>query len=214
MMSIKDFQNEYNIHFTLKHTGKMSGMASLSTSVIENKRCQARAKVAGSICEKCFAANMFKRYGQGFTDCFAKNTEVLTSHVIPVREWPVLNCKVFRLESFGDIQNIIQVINYFNLCKANKGTTFALWTKNPDIIAAAITAGEIKPKNLIIIQSSSFINKAENKRYDFIDKVFTVYSKEYISENNVNITCGARNCLECGRCYTRRTSDIVSEQLK
>ena len=213
-MMIKEFSEKYGIHFTLKHTGKMNGMASLSTSVVENPICAARAKVKGSICEKCFAAAMMRRYGKEFRDCFRNNTEILTSTIIPVKEWPLINYRVFRFEPFGDLQNEIQVINYFNFAKRNPQTTFALWSKNPEFINKAIEAGNKKPKNLIIIQSSCFINKADEKKYDFIDKVFTVYDKKYIKENNVEINCGARNCLECGRCYSKRTGSEVREQLK
>lgn len=213
-ISIKEFEKKTGIHFTLNHTGKMSGMASLSTSVAENPICKERSKVKGSICEKCFAAAMMKRYGKEFRDCFKKNTEVLTSQIIPVSEWPLINYRIFRLESFGDIQNSIQVENYFNFAKRNPGTTFALWTKNPVFIKEAIENGNSKPKNLIIIQSSCFINKADEKKYNFIDKVFTVYDKKFISENKIDINCGARNCLECGRCYSKRTADDVREQLK
>lgn len=213
-MTIKNFEKKYGIHFTLNHTGKMYGMASLSTSVVENPICAKRAKVKGSICEKCFANNMFKMYGESFRDCFKKNTEVLTTTIIPVRDWPIINYRIFRLEAFGDLQNSIQVENYFNFCKRNPGTTFALWTKNPYFIYEAIRNGNSKPKNLIIIQSSCFINKEDKKSFGFIDKVFTVYSKPYIKENNISINCGARNCLECGRCYSKRTSSEVREQLK
>lgn len=212
--TIKMFEKKYGIHFTLNHTGKMTGMASLSTSVIENPICAARARVPGSICEKCFAAAMMKRYGDDFRDCFKKNTEVLTNTIIPVKEWPLLNYRVFRLESFGDLQNAIQVINYFNFARRNPKTVFALWTKNPRFIDEAIRNGNRKPKNIIIIQSSCFIDKEDEKAFDFIDKVFTVYSKPYIKENNVEINCGARNCLECGRCYSKRTGSVVREQLK
>lgn len=211
---IISFEKKYGIHFTTKHTGKMAGMASLSTSVVENPICRKRAQIKGSICEKCFAAAMFARYNDTFRDCFKKNTEVLTNQIIPVKEWPIINYRVFRFESFGDLQNATQVHNYFNFAKRNPGTMFALWTKNSEFIAAAIASGNKKPKNMVIIQSSCFINKADTKRYDFIDKVFTVYDKKYIQENNISINCGARNCLECGRCYSKRTGTEVREQLK
>lgn len=215
MNTMKEFSAKYGVHFTERHTGKMDGMASLSTSVIENPICRARAKVPGSICKECFATAMFKRYGDSFSDCFRKNTEVLTNIIIPVEEWPVVNYAYFRLESFGDLQNVNQVINYFNFAKANKRTTFALWTKNPEFIRKAIEAGHKKPKNLIIIQSSCFINKTDEAAGDFIDKVFTVYDKETIKENNVAINCGARNCLKCRRCYTKKAGiEQIREQLK
>ena len=214
MMKLKDFEKKYGIHFTMNHTGKMKGMQSLSTSVIENPICRERAKVKGSICEKCFAAQMFQRYGEGFKDCFKRNTEVLTGTIIPVEDMPILNAAYFRLESFGDLQNETQVINYFNLAKANERTVFALWTKNPVFIDRVIKAGHRKPKNMIIILSSCFINKEDPIKYDFIDKVFTVYDKQFIREHDVNITCGARNCLTCRRCYSKRTGKRVREQLK
>ena len=213
-MTMKEFYTKWGIHFTMKHTGKMEGMQSLSTSVILNPICAERAKVKGSICEKCFAEQMFRRYGDDFRDCFAKNTEILTTVVIPVKDWPIVNAAFFRLESFGDLNNETQVINYFNFAKANPHTTFALWTKNPVFIDRATKAGHRKPKNLIIILSSCFINKEDEIRYDFIDKVFTVYDKQFIREHDVKITCGARHCLSCRRCYSKRTGKQVREQLK
>ena len=153
------------------------------------------------------------------SDVLERNTEILTKDLIPVDKWPALNARFFRFESFGDIQNGIQVENYFNFCLANPKTSFAIWTKNPGLIDKVIKAGREKPKNLIIIYSSPYIDKPVNtdkyiKCYPFIDKVFTVYSKEYIKENNIDINCGARSCLECGRCYSKRTGKEVREQLK
>lgn len=218
-MRIKEFEKKHGVHFTLNHTGKMSGMASLSTSVIENPLCAKRARIKGSICEKCFAANMMKMYGDSFRDCFKHNTDVLTSVIIPVKEWPVINYRVFRLEAFGDIQNTTQVANYFNFAKRNPGTVFALWTKNPLIVAQAIADGHKKPRNMVIIFSSPMVNAKVNtetlfKVFPFIDKVFTVYDKKHVKENDIVINCGARNCLECGRCYSKRTGKEVREQLK
>ena len=94
-----------------------------------------------------------------------------------------------------------------------------MWTKNPGLIDKVIKAGREKPKNLIIIYSSPYIDKPVNvdtyiKCYPFIDKVFTVYSKEYIRDHKIDINCGARSCLECGRCYSKRTGKEVREQLK
>ena len=157
---------------------------------------------------------MAKRYGKGFQDKYKANTDILTTTIIPVKEWPLINALMFRLESFGDLNNEIQVINYFNFCNRNKNVKFALWTKNPEFIDKAIKAGHKKPKNLVIVQSSSFVNVKEEKKFDFVDKVFTVYDKNYIRQNNVKINCGARNCFECGRCYSKKTTDDIKEQLK
>ena len=214
-MTINAFMKETGLHFTMNHTGKMEGMVSISTSVRENKNCQQRAKVAGSICEKCFADKMIDRY-PALERCLKGNTEILTTKEIPVNEWPLLNVAFFRFESFGDLNNKTQVVNYFNLCKRNKHVTFALWTKNPFFIYEAIKAGNEKPGNLIVIVSSPMINEvcdAYLKAFPFIDKIFTVYDKQ--TAKTVNINCGARHCLSCLRCYTKTDSvEYVNEILK
>lgn len=218
-MTIKEFEKKYHIRICTDHSGKMENMISLSTSVLENEHCQNRARIKGSICEKCFARAMAERYGNNFKDKYKTNTEILTSIIIPANDWFDINALYLRLESFGDLNNMIQVVNYFNFAKHNKKTVFALWTKNLQYINQAITAGYKKPKNMIIIYSSPMINAKVNteklfKIYPFIDKVFTVYDGKYISKNNIVVNCGARNCFTCGQCYSKRTSKEICEKLK
>lgn len=63
IITIRSFEKETGIHFTINHTGKMEGMQSLSTSCVCNPVCIARMKDSNSICSHCFAAAMHKRYG-------------------------------------------------------------------------------------------------------------------------------------------------------
>lgn len=201
---------------TWNHSGKMSGMVSLSTSPLENPYCMNRCKNENSICSHCFSMNLQKMRKE-LKEKLIRNTELLTKTVIPVNEMPLLNVCYFRLESFGDIQNVTQVHNYFNLCKRNKGTTFALWTKNPFVIKNALASGLKKPGNLIVIYSSPMMNTATNLErlqsvFPFVDKIFTVYDKEH--SKDVNINCGANHCLSCLRCYKKRTTAVINEQLK
>ena len=197
------------LHITEKMTGKMEGMMSLSTSCRTNPFCIKHAAVKGSICEKCYAQIQMKRY-TNMSPCFERNAEVLTDSVIPVEYLPVINAAYFRLESFGDLINTTQVVNYFNLCKKNPRTSFALWTKNPQLIAPV--ANE-KPDNLQIVLSSIMINQIVDNKYPFVDKIFTVYDKETIDRDHVNINCGARKCLECLKCYTKGET-VINEKLK
>ena len=200
---------------TTKHSGKMAGMISLSTAASVNPICAARAKDPESVCAHCYALAMLERYNN-LEKKEIRNYSLLEKEIYPVEAMPKVNAALFRLEAFGDLGNTNQAANYFNLAKANKRTTFALWTKNPHIIAEMMkTTGIKKPSNLIIIYSSPKVNEPTTDmmdRYDFIDKVFTVYDKAHAE--SVNINCGARNCLECGRCYSKRTSAIVNELLK
>lgn len=190
------------VHYTMNHTGKMAGMQSLSTSCLENPYCRAYAKDPNKICSKCYAERQMG-YQTSMKGCFAKNTEILTTHRLTWDEIPLINACMFRFESFGDIQNVLQVINYFNICHKNPNVNFALWTKNPAFIDMAINLYyEEKPKNLQIVMSSHFINvKANISKFPFVDKVFTVCTKEYAEANGIEINCGSNLCLSCGKCY-------------
>ena len=203
------------LHITQKHTGKMEGMQSLSTSTLVNPYCIKRAEVKGSICSHCYAQRMTKAY-KALNTRLEENTLELTTAIIPIKQLPNINASYFRLEAFGDINNEAQVINYFNLCNKNGRTQFAPWTKHAFIIKNAIRHGAIKPDNLIIIASSPMIDipldidALHAHGFDFIDKVFTVYSKG----TKATINCGSRKCIECLRCYTKDTSEYVRELLK
>lgn len=212
-MTEKRFFEEYGIRFS-NHGGKMEGIRSLSTSVVLNAICQARAKVANSICAKCYAHNLLS-FRRSLRRSLERNHKALTSAVIDENLWPVIVDRYFRLEAFGDLNNTIQVINYFNFVKRNPETRFALWTKNPELIALVIKAGYKKPENLNIIQSSKHINVVDAPAFDFIDVVFTVFSPEYIAEHNIVINCGALHCLSCLKCY-RKTDGVlyINEKLK
>lgn len=201
------------LHFTTKHTGKMAGMASISTAVTTNDRCAKNAQIPGSICQKCFAAKQMKIY-HSMEKPMVENQRILTSSILPMEKLPIINNIYFRFESFGDLNNATQAINYFRICYKNPRVKFALWTKNPDFIAEAISKGYEKPSNLNIVLSSLFINKERKNPFPFVDKVFTVYDRQHIEENNTEINCGARNCFSCGLCYEKNNITVINEKLK
>lgn len=203
------------IEITTNHSGKMENMQSLSTSCLGNALCKTRKANKETICNHCYAMAQVKRY-TNLNKKLERNTEVLTSSIIPVDQLPFVNATIFRLEAFGDLNNDIQVINYFNFCEKNAHCTFAIWTKNPWLIKKAIEQGYKKPENLIIIFSSVFTNKVNEavaKHYDFIDKVFTVFDKDH--SQDVEINCGSRKCNECRRCYTKTGNfEYINELVK
>lgn len=205
----------YDLHLTTNHTGKMHNIWSLSTSCLINTRCQKYRNISGSICEKCFAHAMNARYSTAFRNAFIDNYMILTREIIPAEYLPLIPVLYFRFESFGDLQNEIQFINYLNICKKNPRVNFAIWTKNPDIIKRVFNKGYEKPENLNIILSSLYINKPANlNKYDFVDKIFTVYDKTTAREKNIEINCGARSCFTCLKCYTKNNTRVINELLK
>ena len=74
-----------------------------------------------------------------------------------------------------------------------------------------------KPKNLMIVVSSPIMNKRielDKEKFWFVDHVFTVYDKDYIKVNNVNVNCGAKSCLGCQLCYHKDAEFYINEKLK
>lgn len=211
MRSMKEFERATGVRFNMNMSGKMAGVNCLSTSNLANPFCAARKKDPDCICSKCFADTTCKRY-TALNRNMIRNTEILTSTLFDISEMPIVTGPIFRLESFGDLVNPLQCVNYFRLCKANPGVRFALWTKNPGFVRQALQVEE-KPTNLVILLSSAKIGvKASAEKWPFIDKTFTVYRKDGIAPEMIN--CGARSCITCQRCYNRETENDIREYLK
>lgn len=179
--NIRAFEQLTGVHITTKHTGKMSGVWSLSTSCKDNKRCECRANSGNPlcICFWCFSQSMHKRY-KGLADVLHKNSEILMHTIIDANAWPILYSReIFRLESFGDIYTIVQVQNYVNFAGRNPHVMFALYTKNPDILESWCKfSGQQLPNNMVIVYGSPIINQSNEaavKRFwRFIDHQFIV----------------------------------------
>ena len=206
-MSFAAFFRAFKIYFTKGHTGKMKGVWSLSTSCAHNRHCIKQQGCTGSVCEHCYVTNIIKRYPRG-SKRWEENTKSLNETIIPADAWPYISRDIFRLEAFGDLQSTLQAIHYINFAACNPQTTFALWTKHPHYLKNAFDSGYEKPKNLIVVFSSFWLNKVSKPPYDFIDKVFTVFEEDFAENHNININCGARNCNTCRRCY-RKDGDKV-----
>lgn len=129
-LTVAEAEKVTGVHYTVKHSGKMEGMQSLSTSCLCNKYCKNRSNNSELVCSHCYAQRQMKIY-KNLNACLERNTEILTGRILKEAEIPMINASFFRFESFGDLINVTQVINYFHICKKNKHVRFALWTKNP-----------------------------------------------------------------------------------
>lgn len=205
--------NNSPVHVSDSMSGKMNGIPSISTSCLANPICLQRMLDGESICAHCFAETTLNRYKDA-GKAMLNNTYLLTESILDTDLLPVFpNVSIVRIESFGDVANVTQAINYCNICKKNPAVTFAWWTKNVSIVAKAFDIVG-KPENVILIESSPKVNVEKPKSSEYVDKVFTVYSKEYIIEHNIDVNCGARCCATCRRCYSKNTGTQVKEQLK
>lgn len=204
---------------TIHKTGdKLENINSLNTSPLLNDYCIKRNMRKDLICHMCFSVRRLK-YRKNNQPKFERNTKILTSCIIPEYAIPFLNALYFRIESFGDLMNDTQVINYINLINKNPLTNFAWWTKNPIFIKKAIEKGYAKPENVQIVFSVCKINgycdiAAIKKAFPFIDKIFVVYTQEYIDLHDVKINCGTLHCYQCLNCYKKGGNEIVNERIK
>ena len=237
-----DILDQFGLHFTTKHTGKMAGMYSVSTSCKCNKHCIERIKKAYetlgidpgnkaavkkylknnplseiiSICLLCFS-DAQQDYMASMQKPLIHNHEILKNGIIH-NDWiPVINALYFRIESFGDFDNLNQVINVYNICRKNPLVQFTGWTKNLVYFYNADKAGINKPANFKLVFSSQFINKVamvpESCKH-LVNLVFTVYTKEYSEKYGIKINCGARSCITCLKCYTGENIHYINELLK
>lgn len=222
----KNYIIELDKAITKEHTGKMFGLQSLSTSCLCNKYCALRQKNNSAVCAHCYAKRELERK-KTLREKMQRNTELLTEHDFAPDEIPYINASVFRFESFGELASKLQVKNYFSICEKNKHCQFAIWTKNAWLIKNAMKYYSLsKPENLIIVASLESVNPVSEEAksilkalrangYDFIDKLFAVYTKGYAKEHAININCGSKSCIDCMKCYTPGDPDeIINEILK
>jgi hypothetical protein len=203
------------------NANKLQGISSISSSVHDNCFCKARQAIADCICKFCYAYNQ-QSYQTGLKEHNILNGIILRNVLIPVKAFkslPIL-FPYLRIESFGDVANVIQARNYIRIIKAFPGKRCAIWSKNKEIWKQAFSI-EGKPKNTTYVHSSSKLNTPDNidrERYNFIDHVFTVYTKAYIKKHNIIINCGGKKCIKCimekKNCYFRNTEFYINEQKK
>jgi hypothetical protein len=202
---------------------KLAGFKAISTSQKGNCNCEKLSKIAGTICQKCYA-HIYLNMRRELRMAMAINYVILTQHLLEDDEIPIIRTVFARIESFGDLEmvkngGLIQSRNYTRIVKKNFRTYWGWWTKHPELMQKGIDAEGGKPCNLKCVYSSPFINKEIvleklREKCPCIDKIFTVFDKPFIKANNIQINCGSRDCWNCGICYTNNTIKYVREVLK
>jgi len=228
-------------------SGKMLNVLSLSTNCINCKRCAERHSKANTICSMCYAFKQLEHPNWKNTNmikAFDYNADALTKKTISTTDAESIAYEIvtacikngtdkFRIESFGDIHNVIHAHNYWLICAyvaklsevLNYHVCVAWWTKNYDFMCDAFSdlSEDIKAwarKNTSVVLSSVFVNvPISEKIVAYVEsilgmkvKTFTVYSEDYITEHNIRINCGSRDCNGCGNCYKKLENDISAEK--
>lgn len=207
------------IHVT-KHSDntKMHGFQSVGTTSLCNPICQMRKKVCGGVCEKCYADALCKFRGT-LNKNLTENFQNLTSRLMTKQEAALVpvTTAYARIESFGDVANVIQARNYIRIIRAHKATRFGIWSKNDGIWHAAFLA-EGKPRNCTYVHSSMELNHVDMVKPmmdRFTDHVFTVWTKDKYPEFEGGKTeCAGIRCINCLKCYKKGTSFEINERLR
>jgi hypothetical protein len=206
------------IHITqASKTGKLEGINSINTSVLNNPFCDKMRKgndvlkrtELSIVCEACYAATLEKQY-TNLHIAITRNDNLLSSAPLSDRQLPVIMDRVLRFHSLGELINIQHLDNFCSIAKHNPDTFFVLWSKRTDLINKYFSDND-KPINLSLIYSSPKVGKIESLPIHF-DKVFTVHAKKP-SNDNININCHSK-CKDCMLCYSKNEVIYINEVIK
>ena len=195
--------------------GKLDDVPAISTISLANDFCLARMKIQGIVCHDCYVPASLRIDGML---AYTQNMYVLTAGPLP-EEWvPVLTFDpvkhpIIRLESFGDLACTVQAQNYMTIARKNSAYNFGIWTKNPNVYAAAVEL-DGKPENVSSVLSMSRVNVMDPAAFidrwsKYFDHVFIVNDDDNITaemlkdENTYQCQCGFHSCWNCQRCYHR-----------
>lgn len=215
------------LFISTKLSGKLKGITGITTYFGACAFCKAMQKDKKCVCQFCYAKDIEKRNWKDAIEHYNENTKILMEHMyrseLPNLMYDNAGTNLVRFDTHGEVPNLECLINYFKIARANPRFRFALWTKRTDLLIEAAQKGIITPKNVCIVVSSIRLNEPISqdmldklqKAGVFVDTVFTVYTDKYISENNIEINCGTRDCAKCLKCYTHyKEIKFISERLK
>jgi hypothetical protein len=191
----------------MKGKNKMQGMCSLNTSSLTNAFCQAMSKNVNFICHSCYARKLEAFRKKIMRGCFDRNGKILEKPLRD-RDIPQLDLPHLRFNAFGELEGKYHYFNYVKMAEANPTVTCVLWTKREDIIKKH----KATLPNLIHIYSAPRFNVISGDTKLF-DKIFTVYNKKYIEQNNVNMNC-EQFCIDCLKCYTHNDIKYINEKAR
>lgn len=195
--------------------GKMKGMWSINTNPLTNAFCRERAKTR-TICAQCYSQRMLNGVRRSSVEPFQYNSELLSTILLTSDKLPVINKDIFRFSAHGELKNETHLINYINIASSNSKTIFGLWTKRADLIGYYHSCMP-KPSNIIYIHSEPLINNLDPIIPPHFDKVFCVYTKEFIKEHDIEINCKGKKeggCIKCKHCYSHNNITVIKEKIK
>tara|TARA_R110002020_G_scaffold53200_1_gene149101 strand:- start:373 stop:1011 length:639 start_codon:yes stop_codon:yes gene_type:complete len=201
-------------------SGKMISMKSINSNTLTNPYCKKCkyfktkkiAKTSGAEYPICYSAYQLMTCRMTSVNSYQHNSEVLSKSIIDTNDLPrIYDTKYMRINSHGELINMIHLINIVNIVKKNHDIEYGLWTKRYDLIYKYFKRNEM-PKNLHMIFSNSEIDNPMNKIPKYFHKTFNNITKDNLRDKD-KINCDMK-CSECLLCYTKNNVDHIVEYLK
>lgn len=168
-------------------TGKLTGIQALNTNPFTNPFC--RSRIDG-ICGMCYAKRALRSYRKTCVPAFEENGRVLSGNLLEAV--PIFGSALVRFNAYGELLNDTHFRNLCIIARANRESTFALWTKRPEIVrhyASSI------PLNMRLVFSVT--SPGEGDPGEPFDTVF-----EAVPKGDPRINCEG-HCLECRKCWKK-----------
>jgi len=193
-----------------KMQGKMTDFHTLNVSPLDIMFCEGMSRNPASVCHHCYSRKTLRTYAQQARKPWKENGRILSSRILTKDELPTTKKKYFRIHSHGELINDKHYFNLLEFIRNNPWCTFLLPTKRIDIIRKY---GKMGVKNLVLSYSEPLLNHPVKKLPKYFDRRFSVFTKEYAEENNIDINCHGKRCIDCLQCY-KGNLKFVNELLK
>lgn len=196
---------------TRRHTGKMKGVHSYNTSPLTNSFCAKMRSIPGLICSSCYSCRMLETcYANTSTPGrFKENGETVSTRMLEESEIIKSRVKYIRFQAHGELINRTHLLNLVKIAKTNPAVQFSLFTKRMDLIQSLLP-GTIPP-NVVVVYSEPRINVEYPVLPNGADKVFCVYTKNFVRKNAIQLNCAGKHCKQCHKCYEHGTDVIIRE---
>ena len=130
----------------------------------------------------------------------------MSEKLLTVRQLPIINERFFRFHGHGELINKTHFQNLCQIANHNPETTFALWTKRPNLVKGQI------PENLILIYSNGKVDRIRKIPPKGFHKVFNNVSSENPTKAVEN--CTGQKCVTCMLCYNHNDTSVIIEATK
>lgn len=192
-------------------SGKIEDVNSLDSSATNCGFCAKMREYAAAhpelkiVCGECYDYKQ-EQYRYSALNRHTLNLVIMESVEFTIEELSMLPAgELIRVNSSGDSSGNVYAANMIKYCIAHPTSHCAIWAKNAvSYIHACDKYG--KPKNVVMIQSSPFVDR-EVKRAKYFDYVFTVYKdaeKVKAALANGACECNGKKCKNCDfKCYKK-----------